>query len=230
MIAALSGGRRRSWRGKWPWRRGDASYGRAHGASRREMLAAAALPALGRLRRARARSAVRADAAQPGAADARSRRGRRLRLSDRSRLRRRPDRGGGGAARRPRARRRSRSAAHRRRRTPRRGSPGSRRARASAARTCSAPRSTRPAWSRSICCREINLGLRPRLLTELRPGARIVSHAFDMGDWRAEAEEVHDGRRIFLWIVPAVAGGSWALTDGGRRRRGCSRSSSASRR
>jgi SAM-dependent methyltransferase len=59
----------------------------------------------------------------------------------------------------------------------------------------------------------INLALRPRLLTELRPGARIVSHAFDMGDWRAEAEQSHDGRRIFLWIVPAVAGGRWALTD-----------------
>ncbi len=62
---------------------------------------------------------------------------------------------------------------------------------------------------------EINLRLRPRLLTELRPGARIVSHAFDMGDWRAEAEERLDGRRIFLWIVPAVAGGSWALTEAG---------------
>lgn len=61
----------------------------------------------------------------------------------------------------------------------------------------------------------INLQLRPRLLTELRPGARIVSHAFDMGDWRAEAEERHDGRRILLWIVPAIAGGRWALTDGG---------------
>jgi SAM-dependent methyltransferase len=61
----------------------------------------------------------------------------------------------------------------------------------------------------------INLALRPRLLTELRPGARIVSHAFDMGDWRAEAEERHDERRILLWIVPAVAGGSWALTDAG---------------
>jgi SAM-dependent methyltransferase len=59
----------------------------------------------------------------------------------------------------------------------------------------------------------INLQLRPRLLTELRPGARIVSHAFDMGDWRAEAQERHDGRRIFLWIVPAIAGGRWALTE-----------------
>jgi len=62
---------------------------------------------------------------------------------------------------------------------------------------------------------EINLRLRPRLLTELRPGSRIVSHAFHMGDWRPEAEESHDGRRIFLWLVPAVAGGRWAVTHAG---------------
>ncbi len=58
----------------------------------------------------------------------------------------------------------------------------------------------------------INLRLRPQLLTELRPGARVVSHAFDMGDWVADAEETHDGRRIFMWVVPEVAGGSWAVT------------------
>jgi SAM-dependent methyltransferase len=60
---------------------------------------------------------------------------------------------------------------------------------------------------------EINLRLRPRLLTELRPGSRIVSHAFDMGDWRPDAEDMLDRRRIFLWIVPAIAGGGWTLTD-----------------
>jgi SAM-dependent methyltransferase len=59
----------------------------------------------------------------------------------------------------------------------------------------------------------INLALRPRLLTELRPGSRVVSHAFHMGDWQADAEDELDGRHIFLWIVPAVAGGSWTLTE-----------------
>ena len=59
----------------------------------------------------------------------------------------------------------------------------------------------------------INLELRPRLLTELRPGSRVVSHAFHMGEWRPEAEDELDRRRIFLWIVPAVAGGSWAVTE-----------------
>lgn len=65
----------------------------------------------------------------------------------------------------------------------------------------------------------INLRLRPRLLTELRAGARVVSHAFDMGDWAPDAEETHDGRRIFLWHVPGVAAGSWSLTlaDGSTR-------------
>jgi SAM-dependent methyltransferase len=63
----------------------------------------------------------------------------------------------------------------------------------------------------------VNLRLRPRLLTELPAGARIVSHAFDMGDWEPDAAETHDNRRIFLWHVPAVAGGSWQVTlpDGG---------------
>jgi SAM-dependent methyltransferase len=58
----------------------------------------------------------------------------------------------------------------------------------------------------------INLALRPRLLTELRPGSRVVSHAFNMGDWGPDGEDELDGRRIFLWIVPAVAGGNWAVT------------------
>jgi SAM-dependent methyltransferase len=60
---------------------------------------------------------------------------------------------------------------------------------------------------------EINLRLRPRLLTELRPGARVVSHAFDMGDWRADEHEVVDGRNIYLWVVPAEVAGRWTLTD-----------------
>jgi SAM-dependent methyltransferase len=59
---------------------------------------------------------------------------------------------------------------------------------------------------------QINLRLRPRLMTELAPGARIVSHAFNLGDWAPDAQEQHDGRRIFLWHVPAVAGGSWELS------------------
>lgn len=58
---------------------------------------------------------------------------------------------------------------------------------------------------------DINLQLRPRLLTELRPGTRVLSHNFTMGDWRADAEAELDASRIYLWIVPAVVGGSWSL-------------------
>lgn len=60
----------------------------------------------------------------------------------------------------------------------------------------------------------INLRLRPRLLTELRPGTRVVTHAFNMGDWQPDAHRVIDGRNIYLWIVPAVVGGVWTLSDG----------------
>jgi SAM-dependent methyltransferase len=58
----------------------------------------------------------------------------------------------------------------------------------------------------------VNLRLRPRLLTELRPGSRVVSHNFDMGEWRPEADERHESGRLLLWLVPATAGGSWTMT------------------
>jgi len=48
---------------------------------------------------------------------------------------------------------------------------------------------------------ELNLQLRPKLLRELKPGARIVSHAFDMADWKPEREEVVHGENIYLWTV-----------------------------
>lgn len=47
----------------------------------------------------------------------------------------------------------------------------------------------------------INLKLRPTLL-ELKPGTRIVSHAFDMGDWRPDKTEYVDGRAVHFWTVP----------------------------
>jgi len=48
---------------------------------------------------------------------------------------------------------------------------------------------------------ELNLRLRPKLLS-LHPGARIVSHAFDMGDWKPEVTRVVDGKEVFAWTVP----------------------------
>jgi precorrin-6B methylase 2 len=48
----------------------------------------------------------------------------------------------------------------------------------------------------------LNEKLRPKLLAELKPGSRIVSHAFRMGDWEPEAEQNIDGSMIYLWTVP----------------------------
>ena len=64
----------------------------------------------------------------------------------------------------------------------------------------------------------INLRLRPRLLTDLRPGTRIVSHAFNMGDWAPDEHREVNAANIYLWIVPAVAGGRWLLSDAGGER------------
>ena len=50
---------------------------------------------------------------------------------------------------------------------------------------------------------ELNVKLRPRLLAELRPGTRIVSHQFDMGDWRPDKKLEAAGRTIYFWTIPA---------------------------
>jgi SAM-dependent methyltransferase len=55
----------------------------------------------------------------------------------------------------------------------------------------------------------INVQLRPRLLSQLRPGTRIVSHAFDMGDWKADEWIKLSGVNIYKWIVPAPVAGVW---------------------
>ena len=49
---------------------------------------------------------------------------------------------------------------------------------------------------------ELNVKLRPRLLAELKPGTRIVSHQFDMGDWRPEKKLETNGRVVYFWTVP----------------------------
>ncbi|MBW4565454.1 MAG: class I SAM-dependent methyltransferase [Mojavia pulchra JT2-VF2] len=49
---------------------------------------------------------------------------------------------------------------------------------------------------------EVNMRLRPTLLRDLKPGTRIVSHAFDMGDWKPQQVQNVDGKTIYLWVVP----------------------------
>jgi SAM-dependent methyltransferase len=48
----------------------------------------------------------------------------------------------------------------------------------------------------------INLKLRPRLLQELKPGTRVVSHYHDMGDWVPEKQIEVEGHRVYLWTIP----------------------------
>jgi SAM-dependent methyltransferase len=58
----------------------------------------------------------------------------------------------------------------------------------------------------------INLKLRPKLLRDLKPGTRIVSNTFDMGDWKPDKEAIvpdtevdsYLSHRLYLWTVPAA--------------------------
>lgn len=68
---------------------------------------------------------------------------------------------------------------------------------------------------------DVNLALRPKILAELRPGARVVSHDYGMGDWRPDAEETvpapdkkvgaRKESQVFMWTVPAKVEGAWRL-------------------
>jgi len=49
---------------------------------------------------------------------------------------------------------------------------------------------------------DLNVKLRPRLLNELKPGTRIVSHQFDMGTWKPEKKVELNGRVVYLWTIP----------------------------
>jgi hypothetical protein len=72
---------------------------------------------------------------------------------------------------------------------------------------------------------EVNLQLRPRLLA-LKPGTRIVSHDWDMGDWKPDQERklavpekkvgLEKSSRVLLWIVPASIDGAWCGTGAAR--------------
>jgi len=70
----------------------------------------------------------------------------------------------------------------------------------------------------------VNLRLRPKLLADLKPGTRLVSHSFEMGDWAPDKTTVvttsfDDQRDVHFWIVPANVTGRWEwdLADGSRQ-------------
>ncbi len=49
---------------------------------------------------------------------------------------------------------------------------------------------------------DVNLQLMPKILKEMKPGSRVVSHAFDMGNWEPDKQISVDGRTVYLWTVP----------------------------
>jgi SAM-dependent methyltransferase len=55
---------------------------------------------------------------------------------------------------------------------------------------------------------QLNLKLRPTILS-FKPGTRVVSHAFTMGEWSADQTVEQEGRTAYLWIVPAHIEGMW---------------------
>lgn len=48
----------------------------------------------------------------------------------------------------------------------------------------------------------VNMKLRPKILSDLKPGTRVVSHAFDMGDWKPDTTEQVDGKTVYMWTIP----------------------------
>jgi methyltransferase family protein len=76
---------------------------------------------------------------------------------------------------------------------------------------------------------DVNMALRPKILAELRPGTRVVSHDYGMREWRPDAETTVPapdktvGARkestVYLWIVPAKVEGAWELEIHGDARR-----------
>lgn len=67
---------------------------------------------------------------------------------------------------------------------------------------------------------EINLALRPRLLNELRPGTRVLSNSFDMGEWEPDVHDLtaRSSGGILMWIVPAEVAGDWRVELGDEQR------------
>jgi SAM-dependent methyltransferase len=60
---------------------------------------------------------------------------------------------------------------------------------------------------------DVNLRLRPKLLKDLQPGTRIVSHSHTMGDWEDDATKRVEGHDLHFFVVPANVTGAWRWTD-----------------
>ena len=65
---------------------------------------------------------------------------------------------------------------------------------------------------------ELNLRLLPKLLKDLKPGTRIVSHAFDMGGWKPEQKATVAGKDVYRWTIPAPGTPAYAAAMAAARR------------
>lgn len=63
---------------------------------------------------------------------------------------------------------------------------------------------------------ELNLRLRPTILA-MRPGTRVTSHQFTMGDWEPDESAEIDHRVAYMWVVPAKVEGNWGFRDASGR-------------
>jgi methyltransferase family protein len=71
---------------------------------------------------------------------------------------------------------------------------------------------------------DVNMALRPKILAELRPGTRVVSHDYGMRDWQPDAQAkvaapdksvgLRKESQVYLWIVPAKVAGAWDVDIG----------------
>lgn len=69
--------------------------------------------------------------------------------------------------------------------------------------------------------RELNIQLRPRILEQMKPGSRVVTHDWDMGEWEPDESLISPApdkpvgldrnSKIFLWYIPAKVAGRWRL-------------------
>lgn len=59
----------------------------------------------------------------------------------------------------------------------------------------------------------IDIELRPRILDTMKPGSRVLSHHFNMGDWIPDKWEQIEGRMVYYWVVPAKVGGKWQVSS-----------------
>ena len=73
---------------------------------------------------------------------------------------------------------------------------------------------------------KLNIRLRPAMFRQLRPGDRIVSHAFDMEEWQADKTiqvpcEDQEERTMYYWVLPGGAAGAWKWTLPGAKGEQC---------